>query len=140
MNKREQLSAVIDGVINNDMEAAKAAFSSYITTKTQDILGYSTTVEAPEVAPETTELTPVQESKLASLTEWFDTQADSPVRLQGDRVLVGGKQVGVIQSDPADFDSGINFIEDGGRFSKEFNEMEELYSFLISRYSSGSSK
>ncbi|QDJ96462.1 hypothetical protein Xoosp13_276 [Xanthomonas phage Xoo-sp13] len=131
MDKREQLSAVIDGIINDDMEAAKAAFSTYVSAKTQEVLGYNTTVVEPVVEPAPT---PVQESKLVAVSEMFDAQVDSPVRLRGDRVFVEGKQVGVLQSDPVDFDSGINFIEDGGRFSKEFSALEELYSFLISRY------
>lgn len=126
MDKKEQLKAMIDGIIKGDESAAKAAFAPYVQSKTREILGY-----AEPVAPVAT---PTNESFLVKLKEYVDFQQDSPVQFRGDKVIVDGKQVGVIQNDPTDFDSGINFIEEGGRFSKEFNEVEELYDFLIQRY------
>ncbi len=127
MNKQEQLSAVIDGIINSDDAASRQAFSSYVTTKTRELLGYSDTPVVP------TE--PVTESVvIKTLREMVDALSDVPVKFQGDKVIVDGKEVGVIQSDPTDFESGINFIENGNRFSKEFDTVEELFQFLISRY------
>ena len=50
------------------------------------------------------------------------------------KVIVDGKQVGLVHTDLTDFDSGINFIEDGGKFSKEFDTVEDLFTFLIQKY------
>lgn len=129
MDKKEQLGAVIDAVIKGDAEAAKAAFSPYIQVKTREVLGIAPPAEAP---PATTE--PVTESVLVRLQEMVDALSDSPVKLQGDNVIVDGKQVGVVHTDLTDFQSGINFIEDGGKFSKEFDTVEDLFSFLIQKY------
>jgi hypothetical protein len=126
MDKTAQLRAVIDGIIKGDDTAAKDAFAPYVQAKTREILGYSE-----PVAPAAT---PTNEGFLVKLKEYIDFQQDSPVQFRGDRVIVDGKQVGVIQNDPTDFESGINFIEEGGRFSKEFNTVEDLYDFLIQRY------
>ncbi len=125
MDKTAQLRAVIDGIIKGDDTAAKDAFAPYVQAKTREILGYSEPVTA---------ATPMSEAFLVKLKEYVDLQQDSPVQFRGDRVIVDGKQVGVIQNDPTDFESGINFIEAGGRFSKEFNTVEDLYDFLIQRY------
>lgn len=126
MDKTAQLRAVIDGIIKGDDTAAKGAFAPYVQAKTREILGYS--------EPVTPAATPTNEALLVKLKEYVDLQQDSPVQFRGDRVIVDGKQVGVIQNDPTDFESGIDFIEDGGRFSKEFNTVEDLYDFLIQRY------
>lgn len=135
MDKTEQLNAVISGIINNDADATKAAFAPYIAAKTQEILGYAKqTVVEPAAAPVT------EHVLMKQLREWVDNQVESPVRFDGDRVIVGGKQVGVVQTDMADFESGINFIEDGGKFSKEFNTLEELFEFLISKYTKDGAK
>ena len=129
MDKKEQLGAVIDAVIKGDTDAAKAAFSQYIQAKTREVLGI-TPVEAPmEPAAE-----PVKEGVLVRLQEMVDALVDSPVKLHGDKVIVDGKQVGLVHTDLTDFDSGINFIEDGGKFSKEFDTVEDLFTFLIQKY------
>lgn len=132
MDRKAQLTAVIDGIINNDEVAMKAAFAPYIQAKSKEILGYSRDPEVPAIElPET----PVTENLiLTKLQESLAALADSPVKLQGNRVIVGGKEVGTLQSDPTDFESGINFIENGGQFSKEFNTVEELFNFLFDRY------
>ena len=123
MDRKELLGKFIDSIVNGDTEAAKAAFDPYISSKSREILG---------TEPET-EAAPVNE-QLTKLQEMFDVLADSPVKLRGDRVYVDGRQVGSIQSDPTDLETGINFIEDGGKFSKEFDEIEELFDFLINKY------
>ncbi len=126
MDKKEQLRVMIDGIIKGDDNAAKDAFAPYVQAKTRDILGY--------VDPTTTETKPTNESFVLKLNEFAELQQDNPIQFKGDRVIVDGKQVGVIQNDPTDFDSGINFIEEGGRFSKEFSKVEDLYDFLIQKY------
>jgi hypothetical protein len=129
VDKKEQLKAMIDGIIKGDDAAAKNAFAPYVQAKTRDILGYS------EPAAPTPEVT--NEAFLMKLKEFNDIQAGSPVQFRGDKVMVDGKQVGVIQNDPTDWESGINFIEEGGRFSKEFDTLEAVYDFLIQRYTKG---
>lgn len=126
MDKTAQLRAVIDGIIKGDDTAAKDAFVPYVQAKTREILGYN--------EPDIPAVTPTNEALLVKLKEYIDLQQESPVQFRGDRVIVDGRQIGVIQNDPTDFESGINFIEDGGRFSKEFNTVEDLYDFLIQRY------
>lgn len=126
MDKTAQLRAVIDGIIKGDDTAAKDAFAPYVQAKTREILGYN--------EPITSTKTPTNEAFLVKLKEYIELQQESPVQFRGDRVIIDGRQVGVIQNDPTDFESGINFIEDGGRFSKEFNTVEDLYDFLIQRY------
>lgn len=124
MDKKEQLRAVIDSIIKGDDGAAKSAFAPYVQSKTRAVLGYE------DNQPVTT-----NESFTQKLKEFADLiQQGSPVQLRGDRVFVEGREVGVIQNDPTDFDSGINFIESGGGFSKEFDTLEQVYEFLIQRY------
>lgn len=124
MDNKEHLRVVIDSIIKGDDDAAKSAFAPYVQSKTRDILGYEDT------RPVTT-----NESFTQKLKEFADLiQQGSPVQLRGDRVFVEGREVGVIQNDPTDFDSGINFIESGGSFSKEFDTLEQVYEFLIQRY------
>lgn len=126
MDKKDQLRAVIDGIINGDDSAAKNAFAPYVQSKTREILGYE--------QPHSSGTSQTNEAFIIKLQEYVELQQDNPVQFRGDRVIVDGKQVGVIQNDPTDFDSGINFIEEGGRMSKEFNTIEDLYDFLIQRY------
>lgn len=129
MDNKEQLKLVIDNVIKGDTEAMKAAFAPYIEAKSREILGYG---NSEPVVPAMTQ--DVMEGLLSQLKEALE-MSDSEVRLSGDKVVVGGKDVGVIQSDLTDFESGINFIENGGKFSKECVTVEELFKFLIDRYS-----
>lgn len=126
MDRKEQLTAVIDSIINNDEAAMKAAFAPYIQAKSKEILGYS---REPEVTAPITE-----HVKITQLREQLDALADNPIKFRGDVVLVDGKEVGRLQADPTDFDSGINFIESGGTFSKEFDTVEDLFKFLTDRY------
>ena len=133
MDRKEQLSAVIDGIIKGDEAAMKAAFAPYIQAKSREVLGYTET-PAPAVT------LPVTENVLVTKLKEAVDLSDSPVKLNGDRVIVNGKEVGTIQTDPTDFESGINFIEQGGAFSKEFNTVEEIFAFLIDRYTKGNKK
>jgi hypothetical protein len=59
---------------------------------------------------------------------------DSSIQLRGDDVNINGKKVGEIKSDARDMDSGINFVSDDGKFSKEFEDIEQLYAFLSDRF------
>lgn len=58
----------------------------------------------------------------------------SPIELNGDDVLVNKKKVGTLKYDYNDFDGGINFISEDGRFSKEFEKLQDLYAYLMQTY------
>lgn len=59
---------------------------------------------------------------------------NSKIQLDGNDVMVGGKKVGTIKSDVKDMESGINFVSDDGKFSKEFDDVESLYGFISDRF------
>jgi hypothetical protein len=59
---------------------------------------------------------------------------DSQIKLDGDDVMVSGKKVGRVKIDHDDMASGIDFISVDGKFSKEFDDMESLYSFIATRF------
>lgn len=56
------------------------------------------------------------------------------IKLDGDDVLIRGKMVGQVSSDTSDMESGINFSSADGKFSREFNTIGELYSFLTDHF------
>lgn len=70
--------------------------------------------------------------KVSSIIQEFTE--GNPIKLKGDDVFIKGKHVGTIDVDLEDFDAGISFTTDDKRFSKEFEDMEELYGFLADRY------
>lgn len=120
----ENIKEFINAVIQGDKDSARSALAPVIVGNAREILGY----QAPEPQP-------VNEAiALKMLREMFEDH-EEPIRIQGDKVFVDGKQQGFIQTDYADEDSGINFIEEGGKFSKEFDDVSDLFKFLIQRYS-----
>lgn len=120
----ENITQFINAVIRGDKDAAKAALSPVVISNARQILGH----EVPQPVQAVTE-----SHEVKMLREMFEDH-ESPIRLKGDKVLVNGKEVGMIQTDYEDFDSGINFIESDGRFSKEFADAEQLFRFLLDRY------
>ena len=59
-----------------------------------------------------------------------------PVKFEGDAAFINGRKVGDVTTDLNDFDSGINFTDVTGNFSKEFDSLEDLSKFLMMRYGS----
>lgn len=120
----DNITQFINAVIRGDKDAAKQALSPVVITNSREVLGLST----PQAA------TLVKESyEVKMLREMFEDH-ESPISLKGDKVIVNGKEVGMIQTDYEDFDSGINFIESDGKFSKEFEDAEALFRFLVDRF------
>ena len=73
--------------------------------------------------------------KVKMLREMFEDDIESPIKILRDSsVVVNGKRVGVVQTDLEDPDSGIDFITDDGKFSKEFIDVDALFKFLRERY------
>lgn len=70
----------------------------------------------------------------AKTKEILGENAQNPIQIKGDDVLVNNKKVGTVTSDPEDWDSGITFTTEDGSYSREFNTIEELYSFIGERF------
>jgi hypothetical protein len=126
MADKQLLYKFVDAVINGDQDTASQVLHGFSVMKSQEILGLQSS------HADVTEPEPVSEAFLQQLLEFIGE--DSPIRLDGDNVLVKGKKVGVIKNDLNDIDSGINFVTVDGTFSKEFDTAEELYKFLMQRY------
>ncbi len=129
MDNKEQLYKFVDAIISDDKEAAKVAFHNFSVDKTKTILGLQQTAEP---TPTVSEAEEIFEAFKQRLVEFIGD--DSPIRLEGDYVLVKGKKVGMVKNDLDDLDSGINFVTLDGSFSKEFDSAEDLYKFLMQRY------
>lgn len=127
--QKDNIRSFVNAIINGDKEAARAAFAPVVAHTTREVLGLQP-------------VTVVKESvAIKYLREMFEDH-DSPIRMDGDSVMVDGKQVGHIQIDFADIENGenfdnggINFIEEGGKFSKEFDDAESMFRFLLQKYS-----
>lgn len=138
MDKREQLSKVIDGIINDDPAMSRAAFDAYVTVKARDVLGYSQqpAVTVPEPTAAVAEAIS-GERIMEELANRFNdmVDADNNIKLlPNNKISVNGKVVGSIKVDLTDLDSGIDFIDAENNFSKEFNTTEELFKFVRERY------
>jgi hypothetical protein len=59
---------------------------------------------------------------------------DSPVKFNGNDVLINNKVIGHIKYDLNDEQGGINFISEDGKFSKEFDDVETLFRYLIQKF------
>ena len=129
MDNKEQLYKFVDAIINDDLEAAKLSFHSFSVDKTKTILGLQ---QSAPIEPTVSEAEEIFEGFKQKLVEFIGD--DSPIRLDGDYVLVKGKKVGMLKNDLNDLDSGINFVTLDGSFSKEFDSAEDLYKFLMQRY------
>lgn len=121
----ENITNFINAVIRGDKDAAREALTPVVVNNSRQILGLPNNVVS----------TTVQESSVLSMLREMFEDHEAPIRLSGEKVIVNGKEVGYIQTDYADTDSGINFIESDGKFSKEFEDAETLFAFLNDRYS-----
>lgn len=119
MKNSELIATFLNNVVSGDAEAAKAAFSAYCNNKAKAIGNSAKIVEHVEQFKKT-------------LLEFGNDE--TPLRMEGDKIIVNNKMVGRIQYDVDDWEGGINFISDDGTFSKEFNSAEELFSFLSKKF------
>lgn len=130
MERKEQLTAFIDAIINSDNSAASAAFAPYVQHKSREVLGHSSEHEEVEQAKS------VVESVLKE--ELNGMMQDSAIRIGADdSVLVNGKKVGVVRNDATDLSGKFSFIEEGGKLTQDFTKTEDLYTFLLDRYTKG---
>ena len=73
--------------------------------------------------------------KMKKMEEAVVTEEDEAVvRLKGDDVFVEGKLVGSIKNDLNNADAGITFTSTDGKIGEEFDNMKQLYSFVMSKY------
>lgn len=119
MKNSELIADFLNKVVSGDSEAAKEAFSLYCNNKAKAIGNSEKIMER------------VEEFKKTLLE--FDND-ETPLRMEGDKILVHNKLVGRIQYDMNDFDGGINFVSDDGTFSKEFHSADELFSYLSKKF------
>lgn len=118
MGNRDLITTFLNSIVNNDEDAAKAAFSQYCNDKAK-------------VMGRTEKIMERFDNFKVSLLEY---SVDEPIHMEGDKILVNNKLVGHVKVDLSDMDSGIDFVSDDGTFSKEFNTAEDLFSFLAQRY------
>lgn len=116
MSQYSDLDAFVNAVVNNNDVAAQAAMKSYAVAKMAEIRN-------PPV--------PVTEQFANYILE-FDEQ--SPIKLNGDHVMVNGKHVGSIESDLNDFNSGIHFIPLNGGKLEVFDDIADLYAHIAKAY------
>lgn len=102
----EHVGDFIDSVVKGDAEKDQESYGAYLREKVKQI------------------------REKANLSE----KEHGGIQFKGDDVYVGNKKVGTATSDAADMDSGINFTSVDGSFSKEFNELQDLYNYLIDKY------
>jgi hypothetical protein len=129
MNKSELIADFINKIAVGD-EGAKDAFSAYCSAKATAINSEGKILER------------FEQFKTALLEEIGNyepnavatSQAEEPLRMEGDKIFINNKLVGRVHVDMDDFDSGIDFISDDGSFSKEFHTAEELFAFISKKY------
>jgi hypothetical protein len=123
MKNSELISDFIKKLVQGDMEGAQASFSTYCTNKTKALNeGENKLLERLERFNQFKKL----------LVEYGNE--DTPLRMDGDKIIVNNKEVGHIEVDLNDFESGINFVAADGSFSKEFDTAEDLFAFLSQKY------
>jgi hypothetical protein len=71
-------------------------------------------------------------SKVSQIVQEFIE--GSAIRLKGDDVYIYDKYVGYIDTNLDDIGGGISFTTADNTYSKEFNEIQDLYKFLQLRY------
>lgn len=100
-------------------------------TKIFEALGQFVDLVATEDDGDRDVMKEVIDAKTKNILEFV---GNSKIKLDGDDVMVGDKKVGTVKVDHDDMESGINFVSDDGKFSKEFEDMQGLYSFLSSKF------
>lgn len=118
MNK-ELIAEFINKVAQGD-ESAKETFAQYCSARAKGLT-------------ESHVQTKLFESIARQLNEFG---GDSPIRMEGDKVFVNGKQVGFIENDINNLNSDIVFKEEDGE-SLKFHSAETLYQYIAHKYLGG---
>lgn len=75
----------------------------------------------------------VSEATLVRVLKEFMND-ESPIRLKGDDVFVNDKLVGTLENDLSNADAGIVFHSADGKGGKDFDNIQELYQFLVKKF------
>ena len=150
------LSNFVDAVINDVDADAELNISEFIKLKAKEkvaaITERRTTPEEnddeeEEEETDYTHLLANRDKKKAPLKKMKDVKEaalikvlkefmddDSPIRLKGDDVFVNNKLVGTLENDLSNADAGIVFRSADGKGGKDFNNIQELYQFLVKKF------
>lgn len=121
---KELIAKYVDSVANGQPDPS--AFKSISVAKIQEILS-ARRLEA--------NVSAVKESYNRLLTEFGHDVNNRGIDIAHDGTIkIGGKVVGKVVTDMSDFNSGINFVSADGRFSKEFDTIEQLNAFLVKSF------
>lgn len=158
MQSKQLLAEFITNILTKDEATAKQAFSRACSMKTKELLINEASVEEPKNAfaeellmnegfmnhlynlggkamnalgmggnAKQAQARPTQQRATPNPKE----DAEELIDLQGDKILIRGKVVGRTFVDDDDIDGGVNFVSSDGKFSKEFNTVEELFRYVV---------
>ncbi len=120
----EHLNKFIDGVINGNDDDMSASVRQFALEKVKNIVSEF----------KNDKIKKLQESLQIVLLEYNKkTGYNIEISHAGD-VVINGTVVGKIEYDMNDFDSGVSFVAADGRFSKEFNQLDDLMAWLGRSY------
>lgn len=120
----EHLNKFIDGVINSNDDDISASAHQFALEKVKAIVAEF----------KNDKIKKLQESLQVVLLEYNKkTGYNIEISHSGD-VVINGTVVGKIEYDMNDFDSGVSFVAADGRFSKEFNQLDDLMAWLGRSY------
>ena len=124
MDKLENLKRFITAIATGDDTVVEEAFRAYSKTKSQDIL-----------KRDKRNILESMKRMQGIMAQLLEFSGDNSIQLEvNGNVLIKGKLVGRVSVDLEDMDSGINFTSADGRFSKEFEDNEELFKYLSAQY------
>lgn len=120
----EHLNKFIDGVINSNDDDASTSAHQFALEKVKSIVA--------EFKAE--KINKLQESLQTILLEYNQKTGYNIEISHAGEVVINGTVVGKVEYDMSDFESGVSFVAADGRFSKEFNTLEELMAWLGRSY------
>lgn len=140
VDTKQILSSMIDNLVAGNRDAVKADFSAYSQALGKEIISNKITAKVVEAF----------NAIGKKLNENVGTEQEITMS-QGGAVFVKGKKIGIVKAiedakkvdgvavyGEEDFErngmEGIQFISIDGSFSKEFETLEQLYTFLADRY------
>ena len=153
--KFEHLSEFITAIANNNNEDATKHIQEYVNIKAKEVIQgiredakgkHHADTDEDDDKDDTKHLSnrdkKVDKPTIRKMKKEVDESViqefigdDSPIKLKGDDVFVEGKLVGTLKNDLNDAEAGITFKSTDGKLGEEFDNMKELYSFLMGKFS-----
>jgi hypothetical protein len=136
----DSLRKALTAFAKGEDEQSEAAFREYSQAKSHEL------VHNTELQNKIIKEKAVYAKIGAMLLREFN--ADDPIQMDGQYIVVNGKRVGTVTTNTDDVDpndpdyenkweqsqSGINFTAADGKFSKEFPDIASLYQFISKQY------